>query len=83
MTKNKDQEAINQSEWEDGNNWSTIYFSKRDNRASVPKRNPSHGWTVNFAHPKGAKWIYYFFLIFFSLGLVTGLTLGVALGLLV
>ncbi len=64
MAEQKDQESINRAEWEDANNWSTIYFSKRDNRPSVPKRNPRHGWTINFAHPKGARWIYYLMLLF-------------------
>ena len=51
----KKQEEIDQQEWENPDNWSTIYFSKRDSRASVPKKNPKHGWTINFGHPKGLK----------------------------
>ena len=76
MAEHKDQEAIDRAEWEDPSNWSTIYFSKRDSRLSVPKRNPKHGWTINFAHPKGARWIYYLILLFFSLGLTIGAGLG-------
>lgn len=72
------QKEINQEEWENPDNWSTIYFSKRDSRASVPKKNPAHGWTINFAHPDGAKWIYYLMLIFFSIGSVVGA--GIAFG---
>lgn len=77
MDEHNDQEAINKAEWEDPNNWSTIYFSKRDSRSSVPKKNPKHGWTINFAHPKGARWIYYLMLLFFALGLIIGFGLGV------
>mgnify|MGYP006981144645 CR=1 FL=1 len=79
MAKHKDKEAINQAEWEDSDNWSTIYFSKRDSRSSVPKRNPKLGRTINFAHPKGARWIYYLMLLFFSLGLMIGTGLGAGL----
>jgi len=43
------QEEINQAEWENPDNWSTIYFSKKDSGTWVPKRNPKHGWTINFA----------------------------------
>ena len=77
MATNKHQEEINQAEWENPNNWSTIYFSKRDTRSSVPKKNPKHGWTINFAHPKGALWIYYLMLFFFALGLVIGVGIGI------
>lgn len=66
MASNTEQDAINEKEWKNPDNWSTIYFSKRDSRSSVPKRNPKHGTTINFGHPKGSLWIYYLFL-FFSL----------------
>ena len=72
MTDDKTQDEINQAEWENSNNWSTIYFSKKDLRTSVPKRNPKHGWTINFGSSSGAKWIYYLFVIFFLLGGVIG-----------
>ena len=77
MDTQKNQEEINQAEWENPDNWSTIYFSKRDDRASVPKRNPKHGWTINFAHPKEAPWIYYLLLLFFILGTIVGLGVGI------
>ena len=79
MKANKDIEAVNQAEWEDPNNWSTIYFSKRDSRPSVPKKNPKHGWTINFGHPKGAPWIYYLLLLFFALGLIIGVGIGIGI----
>ncbi len=34
------------------NNWKSIfYFNRSDYRLIVPKRNPSLGWTLNFASP--------------------------------
>jgi len=46
---------INNSEWNNVNNWSRlglfgIYFSKNDSRAIVPKATPVLGWTLNFGH---------------------------------
>lgn len=70
------QRAINQKEWEDPENWSTIYFSKRDTRAMVPKRNPKLGWTVNFGHPLGGKSIYAIFLLLFIVGFIVGYGYG-------
>jgi len=33
-------------------NWKgIIYFNSKDSRLIVPKRNPSMGWTFNFANP--------------------------------
>jgi uncharacterized membrane protein len=78
MNDNRTQEKINQSEWENPDNWSTIYFSKKDSRACVPKRNPRHGWTINFANPAGSLWIYYLFLIFLLLGGFAGVLIGSA-----
>ncbi len=72
MADNKTQDEINQAEWEDSNNWSTIYFIKKDSRTSVPKKNPKHGWTINFGSSSGAKWIYYLLVMFFLLGSVLG-----------
>ncbi len=80
MNQRMKQEEINQQEWENLENWSTIFFSKRDSRASVPKSNPKHGWAINFAHPEGAKWICYLMLMFFAIGFIVGF--GVAFGLL-
>ena len=76
MKNDKSQDEINQAEWEDPNNWTTIYFSKKDSRAWVPKRNPKHGSTVNFGNPSGARWIYYFFGIFLLIGLIFGVSIA-------
>jgi uncharacterized membrane protein len=52
---------INEREWMNPGNWSDevvgLYFSKRDSRTWVPKRNPRMGWTLNLAHPGGAWWL--------------------------
>lgn len=61
-----------QKEWENPDNWSSIYFSKKDSRTFVPKRNIKTGWTINFGSPSGAKWIYYLFAIFFLIGCTLG-----------
>jgi uncharacterized membrane protein len=66
------QEEIDRAEWENPDNWSTIYFSKKDSRSWVPKRNPKHGSTINFGHPSGARWIYYLFLFFLLFGGLLG-----------
>ncbi len=53
------QDEINQSEWENPANWTSgskwlrVYFSHADSRTVVPKPNPKHGWTLNFAKPGG------------------------------
>lgn len=53
-----DQTAINEQEWANPDNWSDytigLYFSKRDSRVWVPKRERELGWTLNLAHPRGA-----------------------------
>jgi len=69
---NKTQDEVNQVEWNNPNNWSTIYFSKRDSRQWVPKRNPTYGATINFGNPFGSRWIYYLFLLFLMLGAFFG-----------
>lgn len=53
------QEEINQSEWNNPQNWSGpkwlgLYFSRRDSRIWVPKRQRAFGWTINIGNPKGA-----------------------------
>ena len=68
----KSQREIDQAEWRNPDNWTTIYFSKKDSRAWVPKKNPKHGTTINFGHPVGARWIYYLFLFFLVLGVFFG-----------
>lgn len=73
MTDHKTQDEINQAEWGNPDNWSTIYFSKKDSRTWVPKRNPRQGRTINFGNPSGARWVYYFFLVFFVLGCTMGM----------
>ena len=72
MIYNKTQDEINQAEWENPDNWTTIYFSKKDSRSWVPKKNPRHGWTINFGSPYGARWIYYLFILFLLLGILFG-----------
>lgn len=53
-----DQSAINEQEWANPDNWSDyeigLYFSKRDSRVWVPKRERELGWTFNLAHARGA-----------------------------
>ena len=44
-----------QERWsKDPNNWiwGLFYYNKEDQRLLPPKRNPSMGFTVNFANPK-------------------------------
>jgi serine/threonine protein kinase len=53
------QSAINEAEWSNPHNWTgpkwlSVYFSKRDSRAWVPKQIPAFGWTVNLGNPRGA-----------------------------
>lgn len=44
------------------NNWKGIfYFNKTDHRLIVPKRDPSLGWTLNFASPY--TWLFLIALI--------------------
>lgn len=55
------QEEINKAEWMNEKNWKGgwlgIYKSSRDTRVWVPKRNPTMGITVNFAHRAGVLWL--------------------------
>lgn len=56
-----DQREINQSEWNNPENWSgpkwlRLYFSKRDSRTWVPKSIPAMGWTINLGQNAGAYW---------------------------
>ena len=47
------QDDINQNEWNDPKNWSTLTYSSRvDNRIFVPKRR-GFGVTMNFGHKNG------------------------------
>jgi len=46
------------------------------NAAKNMQVSASHGWTINFGSSSGAKWIYYFFAIFFILGCILGVIFG-------
>ena len=53
------QGRINEAEWNNPRNWTgpkwfSVYFSKHDSRAWVPKQIPALGWTVNLGNPRGA-----------------------------
>ena len=50
---------VEEAEWTKPENWrsGSIYFSRRDSRAFVPKRHPSMGVTVNFANPVGVGFL--------------------------
>jgi hypothetical protein len=37
--------------WSNPDNWTVVYHCREDPRVIVPKRRPSLGWTLNFAHP--------------------------------
>lgn len=46
------------------NNWKgPFYFNRSDARISVPKYNPSMGWTLNFASP-------YSYILMFAIALI-------------
>ena len=53
------QDQINEMEWNKPENRTSgskrlcVYFSHADSRTVVPKRIPSHGWTLNLAKPRG------------------------------
>jgi|GEM_PF-974646 uncharacterized membrane protein len=79
MKDTRAQEEFNQAEWHNPDNWSSIYFSKKDSRITVPKRNQKHGSTINFGSPAGARWLYYFFILFFLIGGILGAGLTFAL----
>jgi uncharacterized membrane protein len=49
--KNLDNELLNRMS-RDPEYWrGPLYFNRKDPRLSVPKLEPSLGWTLNFAHP--------------------------------
>jgi uncharacterized membrane protein len=54
-------DEIEQAEWANPDNWGDgpmgLYFSKRDRRLWVPKRQPGIGWTLNLAHRAAGLWI--------------------------
>lgn len=68
------QKEINHAEWKNPDNWSDsvigFYFSKKDTRTWVPKKIPWMGWTLNLAHPAGARWM---------LAIIVGLPVSAAL----
>ncbi len=45
-------EEQNNAEWAKEENWSLFYFSKKDTRWIVPKKNRM-GWTFNLGQTKG------------------------------
>ena len=51
------QREIDDAEWGNPANWHGgflgVYYSQRDSRSFVPKRNPIMGVTINFARPGG------------------------------
>jgi len=72
MESKKSQDRINIAEWGNSENWSSIYFSKKDSRTFVPKRNPKQGWTINFGSASGSRWIYYLLGVLFLVGCTLG-----------
>jgi uncharacterized membrane protein len=53
------QDSVNEQEWANAENWNSaigLYFSKRDTRVWVPKRERELGWTLNLARGAGAAW---------------------------
>lgn len=51
MNKKPDKEILNAMS-NNFSNWKgPIYFNRKDDRLTVPKRNPALGWTLNFANP--------------------------------
>jgi uncharacterized membrane protein len=54
---NPGEQERNDLEWSNPDNWTLpvgFYFSKRDTRWLVPRKNPMLGWTFNLATQKGA-----------------------------
>ena len=52
------QTEIDDAEWNNPGNWHWgFYFSRRDSRSFVEKKNPSMGATINFARPAGYGFI--------------------------
>jgi uncharacterized membrane protein len=70
---------IDKSEWENPDNWTSpgFYFSKRDSRWIVPKRNPVLGWTFNLGNKKGAWAMLITFLI--PTFIMTGIVVFIAM----
>ena len=73
------QSDINAAEWNNPLNWTgpkwfSVYFSKRDSRAWVPKQIPAMGWTVNLGNPRGA-----FTLLAIVVAIIIALTVVITL----
>ena len=71
------QAEINSSEWRNPDHWGEpkhagMYFSKKDSRIGVPKRDPSMGWTLNLGHRYALFCLLGIFGLFFMLGLLIG-----------
>ena len=67
MSDSERQKQINQSAWENDDNWSggflSLYFSKTDTRVWVPKRRPAMGLTLNLGRSAGARWFVFLLLL--------------------
>lgn len=48
--------------------WRFFYFNRQDKRILVPKRNPLHGATLNFANPH--SYLIFVFVIIFLIVLL-------------
>ncbi len=74
-----DTDERNKAEWENPDNWTSpgFYFSKRDTRWIVPKRNPVLGWTFNLGNKKGAWAMLISFLI--PTLIMTGIVIFIAM----
>lgn len=49
--KSLDNELLDRMSRDPGYWRGPFYFNRKDPRLSVPKMEPSLGWTLNFAHP--------------------------------
>ncbi|MBT4192932.1 MAG: hypothetical protein HOB14_21075 [Gammaproteobacteria bacterium] len=54
------QQDINENEWASTNNWRYLifYYSKKDSRVWVPKKQKWRGWTLNLAKRQGVLWMF-------------------------
>lgn len=66
--KSKTEKEIENTMNKNPNNWKGIfYFNRKDYRLIVPKRDPSLGWTLNFASP----YTYLFLIAIAAIALVS------------
>lgn len=66
MKKKLDNEILNNMSKDPGNWRGPFYFNRKDPRLTVPKQNPSLGFTFNFASP------YAYFIIFALILIIIG-----------